>query len=85
MVVGVCQHALIELAISHQLIHVASWFRTLSTCIELQNTIVYRSSPIEGTGNAYERCAKAYGTTFVRVYFLAFSSIHCTILHVHPS
>ncbi len=51
--------------ISRQLFHVANWFRALSKYIDLQNTIVYGSSPIELAGGSYERHAKTYGTTFV--------------------
>ncbi len=45
--VGVCQQALIKFAISRRLFHIASWFHAPSTRIELQNTIVYGSSPID--------------------------------------
>ncbi len=73
--VGVYQQALTKLDISRRLFHIASWFHALSTRIELQNTFVYRSSPIERTGSAYERRAKTYRTTFVyvlRTYFSLF-------------
>ncbi len=53
--VGVCQHALTKLAVSHWLFQVTSWFYALSTRIELQNTIVYGSSLIECAASAYER------------------------------
>ncbi len=65
LLVGVGQHALTKLTIPRRLFRIVSWFRTLSTCIELQNTIVYGSSPIEHTGGTWERCTKTYGTTFV--------------------
>ncbi len=61
LLVGVCQHALTKLAISHRLFHVASWLHALSTSIELQNMIVYGSSPVERAGDAYERRAKTMG------------------------
>ncbi len=60
----VYQCALIKLAICRWLFHISSWFHALSIRIELQ-TIVYRNSLIEYTGDTNERHAKTYGTTFV--------------------
>ncbi len=57
LLVGACQHALTKLAISRWLFHVANWFRTVSTFIELQNTIMYGNSLIECAGSAYEQHA----------------------------
>ncbi len=69
LLVGVRQHSLTKLALSRQLFHKARWFHALSTCIELQNMIVYRSSLVECAGSAYERRAMIYWTTFVSKNF----------------